>query len=108
MRQHYFGLQLAELHHHLVNGFFGGFDRIVAGIEEANLGAQYPGGALGLLLTFHLHALYRHALLLPQSFGLTALAKREAQNSDTVALLRVERDCPARAPYKIGGMRTDY
>src|ERR1700722_2130605 len=108
MRQDYFGLKLAILHHHFVNGFFGSLNRIVAGIEETDLGAQNPSRPLGFLLPLHLHALHRHAGLLPQKLRFTALAERQAKNPYAITLLRVQRDCSARSPYKVGCMGAHY
>jgi hypothetical protein len=46
--EHQFRLVAAELEHHFMNGFFGGLEGIVSGIEKTNLRAENVGGFLGL------------------------------------------------------------
>ena len=81
--------------------------RIVAGVEELDLGAKRGGGALGLVLAAGLHLLQRHAVLLPGKLQLAALAKGEADDLDAISLLRVQRDGASRTPDEIAGMGGD-
>jgi hypothetical protein len=60
-------------------------ERIVSGIEEADLATKESGGALRLGATDCLHAVDRHAWFLPCALALAALAVREAENVHAVA-----------------------
>ena len=81
--------------------------RIVAAIEELDLGAEQGGGALGLVLAAGFDLLQRGARLLPGELAFAALAERQADDLDAIALLGVQRDGAARAPDEIARMGGD-
>src|SRR3984957_14300432 len=82
--------------------------RIIAGIEELDLGAKGGGGALRLVLSPGFDLVERHPRLLPGELGFAALAEGEAHNLDAVTLFGVQRDRAAGAPDKIAGVRRDH
>ena len=69
-------------------------ERIVAAVEELDLGAEQGGGALGLVPAAGLDLLQRRARLLPGELALAALAIGQADDFDAVSLLA----CSAMAP----------
>ncbi len=85
----------------------GELERIVAAIEELDVGAEQRGGAFGLVLAAGLDLLQRGARLLPGELAFAALAERQADDLDPVAALGVQRDGAARAPDEIAGMGGD-
>ena len=78
--------------------------RIVAGIEEPDLGAEEPGRALRLGAADLLDAFDRHARFLPGALALAALAVRQAEDAHAIAARRVQRDGAAGAPDEVGGV----
>src|ERR1700722_10705905 len=78
--------------------------RIIAGIEEFDLGAKGCRRAFGLVLAAGLDLRKRHARLLPGELGFPALAERQANDLDAVAFFGVKRDGPACPPDEIAGM----
>ncbi len=106
--EHEFRLVQAEFGHHFVNRLVGGFEGIVAGIEEADFGAEDLGGTRGFGAANFFDALNGHAGLLPGSLAFTALAIREAEDADLIAARGVQGDCAAGPPDKIGCVRADY
>ena len=82
-------------------------ERIVAAVEELDLGAEQFGGALGLVLAAGFDLLQRGAGFLPGELALAALAEGQADDLDAVAALGVQRDGAARAPDEIAGMGGD-
>ena len=105
MRQHKARVELAVDVDQPLHMRVGQAQRIVAGIEEFDLGAERCRGALGLVLAAGLDLLQRHARLLPGELGFPALAERQADDLDPVALLGVQRDRAAGAPDEISRMR---
>ena len=103
-----FRLVQAEFGHHFVDGFVGGLEGVVAGIEEADFGAEDFGGAGGFGASNLLDAFDGHAGLLPGSLALAALAVGEAEDADFVAAGGVEGDGAAGAPDEIGCVGADY
>ena len=101
MRQHEGRLQLAIDVDRTVEHLGGGAQRIVAGIQELDLGTQQRRGPLGLLAALRLHVLQPHAGLLPGELALAALAVREAHDLDAVTLAGMQRDRPACPPHEI-------
>ena len=104
MGQHKTRIGLAEDVGQPLHVMVGEPQRIVAGIEELDLGAKGGGGALGLVLAAGLDLVQRHAGLLPGELRLAALAIGEADDLDAVSLLRMQRDRAACAPDEIAGM----
>ena len=92
---------------HAVEMLLGELERIVAAIEELDLGAEQGGGAFGLVLAAGLHLFQRRARLLPGELAFAALAERQADDLDPVAALGVQRDGAARAPDEIARMGGD-
>ena len=78
--------------------------RIIAGIEELDLGAQRDGRPLRLVLAAGLDLVERHARLLPGELGFPALAECQAYDLDPVAPFGVKRDGAAGAPDEISGV----
>ena len=101
VRQHEGGLQLAIDVDRAVEHLGRRAQRIVAGIEELDLGAEHGRGLLGLLAALRLHVLQPHAGLLPGELALAALAVGQAHDLDAVALAGMQRDRPARPPDEI-------
>ena len=83
------------------------FERIVAAVEELDLGAEQGGGALGLVLAAGFHRFERGARLLPGELALAALAEGHADDFHLVAALGVQRDGAARAPDEIARVGGD-
>src|SRR5258708_28858395 len=81
--------------------------RIIAGIEEFDLGAERRRRALGLVLAAGLDLLQRHPRLLPGELGFAALAERQAHDLDPIAFFGVQRDRASGAPDKIAGVGTN-
>ena len=108
MRQHEARIKLAKhigqpLHMRVCQS-----QRIIAGIEELDLGAQRGGRPLRLVLAPGLDLLQRHALLLPGKLGFAALTERQAHDLDAIAALGVQRDRATGAPDEIAGMGRDH
>src|SRR5450756_2334556 len=78
--------------------------RIVAGIEEFDLGAERRGGPFRLVLAAGLDLLQRHPRLLPGELGFPALAERQAHDLDAISFLGVQRDRAAGAPDEVAGV----
>ncbi len=79
--------------------------RIIAGVEEFDLGAERRCGALGLVAAAGLDLVERHPRLLPGELGFPALAERQAHDLDAVTLPGVQRDGAAGTPHKISRVR---
>jgi hypothetical protein len=104
MREHETGVEFAidvdqPLHMRVVEA-----QRIVAGIEELDLGAERGGGPLGLVAPARLDLVERHARLFPGELGFTALAERQAHDLDAKTLFGMQRDRAAGAPDEISGV----
>src|SRR5579872_618217 len=82
--------------------------RIIAGVEKLDLGAECGRGAFRLILAAGLDLLKRHARLLPGKLRFTPLAKRKADDLDAVAASGVKRDRPACPPDEIAWMRRNH
>ena len=89
---------------HAVVMLLGQIERVVAAVEELDLGAEQAGGALGLVLAAGLDLRQRGARLLPGELAFAALAERQAHDLDPVAALGVQRDGAARAPDEVARM----
>ena len=105
MRQHEARIEFAIDVDQPLHMRVGQAQRIIAGIEEFDLGAERGCGALRLVLAAGLDLFQRHARLLPGELGFPALAERQADDLDAVALFGVKRDRAAGAPDEISGMR---
>ena len=79
--------------------------RIIAGIEKFDLGAERCCGALRFVLAAGLDLFQRHARLLPGELGFPALAEGQADDLHAVSLSGVKRDGAAGAPDEISRMR---
>ncbi len=95
--QHERGILLAVDIDHAVEMLFVELERIVAAVEELDLGAEDR----------RLDAVERCALFLPRELAFAALAERQADDLDAIALPDVQRDGAAGAPDEIAGMRGD-
>src|SRR5258706_10747209 len=105
MREHEARVELAinvdqPVHMRLVKA-----QRIVAGIEELDLGAERRGGALRLVAAAGLDLVERHTRLFPGKLGFAALAERQAHDLDAITLFGVKRDGTAGAPNEISRVR---
>ena len=107
MRQDEIGLQLTILFDDRLHGFLRSDDGIIAGVKEADLGAQNSSGASGFGAADFLDFRNRHAGLFPGSLTLTAFAKGEAKNPHTIAAGGVKGDGAAGAPNEIGRVRAE-
>ena len=79
--------------------------RIIAGIEEFDLGAERCRGAFGLVAAAGLDLVQGHIWLLPGKLGFAALAECQADDLDAVTLAGVKRDRTAGAPDKVSRVR---
>ena len=75
--------------------------RVVAGIEEFDLGAERGGCPLRFVAAAGLDLFKGHARLLPGKLEFAAFAERQADDLDAVALLGVQRDGAAGAPDEV-------
>ena len=74
---------------HSVKMRIGRLERVIAGVEELDLGAQQLGRPLGLVLAPGLDLFERGALLLPGELALAALTVRQAHDLDAIAFFGV-------------------
>jgi hypothetical protein len=81
--------------------------RVIAGVEELDFGAEQGGGALGLIFAAGFNACQRGAGFLPGELALAALAIGQADDLDLVAAPGVQGDSAAGAPDEIARMGGD-
>jgi hypothetical protein len=104
MRQHETRVEFAVDVDQPLHMRFGEAQRIIAGIEELDLGAECGRGALGLVAAAGLDLFQRHARLLPGELGFAAFAERQAHDLDAVAFPGMQRDGAAGTPDEIAGV----
>src|SRR5581483_10432778 len=97
VREHEARIGLAINVDHAVEVLLIELERIVAAIEELDLG-----------LAAGLHARERRAGFLPGELAFAALAEGHAHDLDAIALLHVQRDGATRAPDEISRMCGDH
>jgi len=102
-----FGLECAEFGDESVEELGRGEERIIAGIEKADFGAEEIGGGLRFVAAELLDLIDRHAGLFPGTLAFTALAEGEAENADAIAAGDVEGDGAGGSPDEIGGVGGD-
>ena len=98
------GLMDAIFSDNLCDGFRGGKQRVIAGIEETDVSAEDGGGAGGFRAANFFDALDGHAGLFPSALAFAAFAERKAENTHTIAAARIKSNRATGSPNEIGGM----
>jgi hypothetical protein len=107
MRQHEARIEFAVDVDHAVEMRFRQLQRIVAAVEELDLGTEQLGRPLRLVLAAGLDRFQRRALFFPRELAFAALAEGHADDLHAIALFRMQRDGAAGAPDEIARMGGD-
>ncbi len=108
MRQHEGRIFLAVDVDHAVEVLVVELERIVAAVEEFDLGAQKLRRALGFVLAAGFDLLERRAGFFPRELAFAPFAVGHAHDLHPIAALGVQRDGAARAPDEIARVRRDH
>ncbi len=99
------GLQLSPLVDHPIENLLGDAHRVIADVPELDLlGAENVGSLFGFGAARGFDLVEGHAVLAPELGAFAAFTEGKADDFDVVALLGMERDRTARAPYEVGGV----